>query len=84
MLVGSTSNRKGVWGGRKRGLVSSEVGCSFALMEGGEKVSRGRREVWRGWDACYLGSSIVERAHNLLNGAWPSWRCGSRGALIKV
>ena len=61
-------------------MVSGRVGGAFASKGGREGGCGRRRGVREGWSAWSLGSSSVERAHNLLNGVSP-WRCGSRGAL---
>ena len=49
-------------------MVSGRVGGAFASKGGREGGCGRRRDVREGWSACYLGSSLVERAHNLLNG----------------
>ena len=52
-------------------LVGRVVGGGFALRKGGKVVAGSGGKGGVAWDACYLGSSLVERAHNLLNGVRP-------------
>ena len=52
-------------------MVSGRVGGAFASKGGREGGCGRRRGVREGWSAWSLGSSSVERAHNLLNGVWP-------------
>ena len=66
----NTSNRGGWLGSEWRGVVSGRVGGAFASKGGREGGCGRRRDVREGWSACYIGSSLVERAHNLLNGVF--------------
>ena len=58
-------------GSGRRGVVSGKVGAVLPCGKAGEGVARGGGKRRAGRIFRYLGSLVVVRAHNLLNGVWP-------------